>query len=183
MSFDTCLLNALDASEKQIIIRMRGLYINISDDDQVHDALHVLKIPHQIIEFPSQLKNKGLLVYSPDEWQQEPVYRDDRESLFIAAYGWFIYQDEKNNLKRFAADFKKDKTGVLDRIDGGIYLIYIEHHGRVYLINDLLSLSHHFYDTSADTFKIAPSPCFFDQKEESGFFRDVLYHQGQLHPI
>lgn len=159
---------------------MKGLYINIPDSGPVYDALHVMNIPHRAVEFPSDIKNKGLLVYDPGEWKREPFYHDRGEGLFMAVYGWFIYENEKNNLERFAVDFQREKTGALERMDGGVFLIYVEHNGYAYLINDLLSLSHHFYDQSRKTLTVAPSPFFFDQKEENGFLGDILYRQGHL---
>jgi len=157
---------------------MRGLYLNIRQDNLIYDTLKTLQIPYKAVEFPPEIKDKGLLIYNPDEWQKEPVYHD--KDLFVAVYGWFVYRNEKNNLERLAEDFKNKGTEILDEIDGGIFLIYTQWNGSTCLINDLLCLNHHFFDNTSDTFKTAPSPCFFDGKKESSFLKSIFLKQGHL---
>ena len=159
---------------------MRGLYLNISKIERIYKVLTRLNIPYKKIEFPKELPDDGIIIYNPQEWEEYPCYYEKTEDFFIAIYGWFIYKNQKNCIKKFAEDFIRNHSEILDDIEGGIFIIYIHYKNQSYIINDLLSLSMHFFDDSKEEFIIAPSPYFFENKQKDELLTNILLKQNHL---
>jgi len=144
---------------------MRGLYINCDDSHIPASAELATKYSKTYI-FPETL-GQGQVTYCPNEWPEIPSCSVEN-NVFIV-YGWFIYKDERNNLKQLAHDIINIGSEVINEVDAGTFLIYWwdGKHGKV--IVDPLGLSTHYGDLYADKLTVAPSV--------------KVLHKEELHPL
>ncbi|HCM2158302.1 TPA: hypothetical protein N3B91_004357 [Vibrio parahaemolyticus] len=90
-------------------------------------------------------------------WQgNSPISEKEASTLIVS--GWFIYQDERNNLDTLHADILKlGLCTVLKNIEAGVFIgWYEDKSGKQSVFNDYFGLSSHYY-TTEDEFKLSPS--------------------------
>ncbi len=119
-------------------------------------------------EFPSYitaLSNRAEVVthenvvvhYDGRLWQRNSP-KSERDASTLIVSGWFIYQDERNNVDALHADILKlGLCTVLQNIEAGVFIGWYEDKaGKQFVFNDYFGLSSHYYTTDGE-FKLSPS--------------------------
>lgn len=156
---------------------MRGLYINCNAS----------KIPASL-EFSSQyscthdfntLTGKGISIYNPYEWPKPPVF--EQSEHYFVVYGWFVYENERNNLSRLASDIINQGSKILNKIQSGVFVIYWKNQDSEKVITDPCGLSHHFIDENDTNLRIAPAVKVLYREEAHPINEDIanIYQKKQ----
>ena len=87
---------------------MKGFYLNCNRSDALQ-FINRIDCQFRIDDFPIETGLNGFIINDPFEWSTQPLYHNKEQDLFCACYGWFIYNNKKNNLKEFSIDFTKKR--------------------------------------------------------------------------
>ena len=157
---------------------MRGLYFNTKVDAMAPSIDFFAEHNHRL---EAQVASQSLvMIYSKYDWPETPVVSLDNGGK-LYCYGWFIYQDERNNLARLANDYVTSGAKVFDAVELGCFVMLYEHQGKVKVIVDRFSISTHYCRQRGGQLEIAPSVAAFDDLPEANpVLSQVLERKGHL---
>ena len=159
---------------------MKGFYLNCKKDKALN-MINRIDCHFRIDNIPSQIGLSGFVINDPFEWKQSPFYLNDKDDIYAACYGWFIYKNNKNNLRSFSTDFTEQGEKVLKDISGGMFVIVIKNNSGAHIINDPFGFSCHYYRKTSNELEIAPSPYFLSgEKHISDIANSIFNKYKQL---
>ncbi|MCJ8269307.1 MAG: hypothetical protein MJK04_07870, partial [Psychrosphaera sp.] len=123
------------------------------------------------------------LVYSKDDWQQKPVVELGGEFGDAKVYcaGWFIYNNQRNDLKTLAQDYVLHGQKVFDEITLGVFVFVHVDESDVTVICDAYGLSTHYLRSNRNKLEVAPSvKAFADPGKANPQLAEMLNSLGHL---
>ncbi len=123
------------------------------------------------------------LVYAKGEWQEKPVVALGSEFGDAKVYcaGWFIYNNQRNNLKALAQDYARDGKQVFDKITLGVFVFVHIDESDVTVICDVYGVSTHYLRNNRNKLEVAPSvKAFTDPGEVNPLLSEMLNSQRHL---
>lgn len=158
---------------------MQGMYLNTSP--------YTLRACLELFEenaTPLQLRVNDddiYLIYNSEEWDSQPKYQEGKNHFILS--GWFIYKNERNDLKALAKDLLSFGSRTLNDLDAGVFVLYWFDGHTTRIITDPLGLSNHYKDDLSEKIRIAPSTMALVKKEyhkKSDLMEGVLSKKNHL---
>ncbi len=99
------------------------------------------------------------LIYSKADWQQKPVVQlsDEFGDARVYCAGWFIYNNQRNNLQALAQDYVLHGHKVFDEIILGVFVLIHVDESDVTVICDTYGASTHYIRSNRNKLEVAPS--------------------------
>ncbi|MCJ8269308.1 MAG: hypothetical protein MJK04_07875, partial [Psychrosphaera sp.] len=123
------------------------------------------------------------LVYNKADWQQKPVVELGSEFADAKVYcaGWFIYKNQRNDLKTLAHDYVRHGQKVFDEITLGVFVFVHVDESDVTVICDVYGVSTHYLRSNRNKLEVAPSvKAFADPGEANPLLTEMLNSQKHL---
>lgn len=155
---------------------MKGIYLN-TNYNKIKNIFSTLSEHTKF--FSIEKYNQILtLVYDSREWNEKPYIIIGKEHWFC--YGWFIYNNEKNNLYKLIKDYKNNGLKVFGKINAGVFVIVCINNKSIEIFNDALGISTHYFSYFNNKYYIAPCLKCFNNKKINNELNDILKRQGYL---
>jgi hypothetical protein len=134
---------------------MKGLYLGC-DSSAIPVSLGEFSNLQESISLPNVLPLAGEMILLKNR-DYSCIQHDDSNGFYLSICGWFLYQDQLNNIDGLFHDLKQQGSSALNNITDGVFIAIFFYPDGFFIFNDPMGLSNHYYSIVDNSVVVAPS--------------------------